>query len=256
MPTALVTGASQGIGESFARSLVERGYDLVLVARNADALQKLAGEIRAHGREAEVIPADLTDLTELRMVEERLADTGRPVDLLVNNAGFGTTGLFHELPLDEEDREIRLNVLALVRLTHAILPQLVERRSGGIINVSSIAGFQPAPGNATYCGTKAFVTQFSLALHEEYRSKGVRVLCVAPGATRTEWQARAGYRDSNIPSFAWQSADEVVEGSLRAFDAKRGIFTSGLPNKALAAVTHLVPRSLLARAAGMVSSQV
>lgn len=257
MPTALVTGASQGIGEAFARRLAERGHDVVLVARNRDALQNLAAELRAMGREIEVVPADLTDRTELRAVEERMATASpTPIDILVNNAGFGTTGRFHELPVEEEDREIRLNVLALMRLSHAALPGMVERRSGGIINVSSIAGFQPAPGNATYTGTKAFVTTFSLSLHEEYRSYGVRVLAVAPGATRTEWQARAGFNDSNIPSFAWQTADEVAVGALKAFDARRGLFTSGLQNKALAAATHLVPRSLLARVAGVVSNQV
>ena len=256
MPSALVTGASQGIGEAFARRLAERGYDLVLVARNRTAMDSLAGELTERGRTVEVISADLTDRTELRRVEERIEDATKPsIDVLVNNAGFGTTGTFHELPLDEEDREIRLNVLALMRLSHAALTGMSERRAGGVINISSIGGFSPAPRSATYCGTKAFVTSFSLSLHEEYRRSGVTVLCVAPGATRTEWQARAGFDDSNVPPFAWQSADEVAVGSLKAFDAKRALYTSGLPNKVLAVATHFAPRALLARFAGGVTQQ-
>ena len=256
MPTALVTGASQGIGEAFARQLAGRGYDLVLVARNRDAMEAMASDLRGRGRSVDVMAADLTDRPELRRVEQRIEDPGKPaIDILVNNAGFGTTGTFHELPLDEEDREVRLNVLAVMRLSHAALPRMVERRGGGIINVSSIAGFSPAPMTATYCATKAFVTSFSLSLHEEYRTKGVTVLAVAPGATRTEWQERAGYDDSRVPDWAWQTADDVAAGALRAFDAKRPLFTSGWTNKVLAASTHLAPRSLLARVAGIVSNQ-
>jgi uncharacterized protein len=256
MPTALVTGASQGIGEAFARQLADRGYDIVLVARNEDSLIRVAEQVKAKARHAEVLVADLTDPADTSRVEERLADASRPVDILVNNAGFGTTGTFHELPLAEEDREIKLNVLALMRLSHVALTGMVERGTGGVINISSIAGFQPAPGNATYTGTKAFVTTFSLSLHEEYRTKGVTVLAVAPGATRTEWQARAGFNATRLPDFAWQSADEVVAGSLKAFDAKRALFTSGPINKVLAGATHLAPRALLARVAGLISGQV
>lgn len=251
MTTALVTGASQGIGAAFARRLAARGHDLVLVARNADAMHALAGELESGGRSVEVLPADLTDTAQLAQVEARLADdSSSAVDLLVNNAGFGTTGTFHDLGVDRLTDEITLNVTALMRLSHAALPGMVARKGGGIINISSIAGFQPTPRTSTYGATKAFVTSFSIALHAEYRSQGVNVLCVAPGATRTEWQERAGFDESSIPSFAWQTADEVAAGSLRAFDSKRALFTSGLPNKVLAAGTHLAPRSLVARIAG------
>ena len=256
MPTALVTGASSGIGEAYARELAARGYDLVLVARSTDKLHQLRDEF-GEKVAIEVLPADLTDRPEMHHVEERLAaTTPSPIDLLVNNAGFGTTGRFDELSLEQEDREIRLNVLAVMRLSHAVLPGMVKRGKGGIINVSSIAGFQPAPGNATYCGTKAFVTTFSLSLHEEYRSKGITVLCVAPGPTRTEWQANAAYDASVYPAFVWQDADDVVQGSLNALDHKRPLYVSGWPNKLVAGATHLAPRSLLARVAGMVSRQV
>src|SRR5688500_16317929 len=146
MPTALVTGASSGIGEAYARILATKGHNLVVVARNEAKLEALAQELRV---DVEVLPADLADAEQLARVEERAA---KGVDLLVNNAGFGTTGRFCELPLDREDEEIRLNVTALVRLTHAALPPMLDRRSGGIINVSSIAGFQPGPGTATYSG--------------------------------------------------------------------------------------------------------
>jgi uncharacterized protein len=205
----------------------------------------------------EVLVADLTDRPDMHRVEDRLQSTSAPpIDLLVNNAGFGTTGVFHEMTVDEEDREIRLNVLAVMRLSHAALAGMVERGKGGIINVSSIAGFQPAPGNATYSGTKSFVTTFSLSLHEEYRTKGITVLCVCPGPTRTEWQDRASYDKSRIPSFAWQSPEEVVTGSLRALQQKRPLYVSGWQSKLLAAGTHLAPRSLLARIAGVLSGQV
>lgn len=253
MPTALVTGASQGIGEAFARRLAERGHDLVLVARNADALRALATELETNGRAVEVLPADLTDAEELATVEARIAAGGageQPIDVLVNNAGFGTTGRFHELAVDRLSDEISLNVTALMRLAHAALPSMVERRTGSIVNISSIAGFQPTPNTATYGATKAFVTSFSVALHAEYRARGVKVLCVAPGATRTEWQARAGFDEGSVPSFAWQSADEVAVGSLRALDAGRALFTSGLPNKFIAAGSHLAPRSVIARIVG------
>jgi uncharacterized protein len=253
VPTALVTGASIGIGRRFATALAARGYDIVAVARNADQLKQLASELPT---ECEVLPADLTEEAELAEVEARLRRSDRPVDLLVNNAGFGNTGKFAELDLETEESQIRLNVLALVRLTHAGLPSMVERRTGGVINVSSIASFQPAPGNAVYGATKAFVTSFSLALREEVQREGVKVLVVCPGATRTEWQARAGYQESSIPQFAWQEPEQVVSASLKAFDRGAAMCTPGLPNKALAFGTQLIPRPIAGRLAGLVSKQI
>ena len=256
MPTALVTGASHGIGEGFVRALARRGYDLVLVARTGDAMEKIAIDVRALGRTAEVIPADLTDAAGLARVEARLADHERPVDLLVNNAGFGSTGRFHELAIDGEEREIRLNVLALVRLAHAALGGMVARGAGGVINIGSIAGFQAAPGNATYAATKAFVLNFSLALTEEVRGAGVKVLCVAPGFVKTGFQEQASYEHDRIPKLAWLTVDDVVDGSLRAFDAGRALYTTGWVYKALAGATHLAPRTLLPRIARLVTRQI
>ena len=253
-PTALVTGASSGIGDAFARQLASRGHDLVVVARDEERLGKLAADLS--GADVEIIAADLTDEAQLAAVEDRLRDAARPIDVLVNNAGFGTTGRFHELPVGEEDREIRLNVLALMRLSHAALGGMVERRKGGIVNIASIASFAPSPGNATYGGTKAFVSSFSQALHEEYRALGVDVLCVCPGATRTEFHGRASYSTTHLPGAAWQTADEVADASLKALAARRAYLVPGLQNKALAVSTHLAPRGLVRKIAARVSNQL
>ncbi len=187
-PVALVTGASAGIGEEFARQVAARGHDLVLVARDRARLEALAKELAdVHGANAVVFPADLTDPQQLAEVEAR----ARTVDMLVNNAGFGTFGTFHELDLEAEVREVQLNVVALIRLTHAAAGPMAARGNGSILNVSSLAGFQAAPMNATYSATKAFVTSFTEAVHEEMKGKGVSVSVLCPGFTRTEFQERA-----------------------------------------------------------------
>jgi short-subunit dehydrogenase len=249
-PVALVTGASSGIGEAFARALAARGHDLVVVARTESALQALAGTVSV---DVEVIAADLATDEGVAAVEERLR-TG--VDLLVNNAGFGTTGKFAELPIDEEDNEIRLNVLALTRLTGAAVPGMVARKRGGVINVASIAAFQPTPGTATYGGTKAYVLSFTQALREELRGTGVRALVVCPGFTRTEFQARANYEVKGLAARFWQSPEEVVETTLSALDHDAGICVPGWQNKVAAGATHLTPRRFLPRIAGLISGQV
>ncbi|HEX8770716.1 MAG TPA: SDR family oxidoreductase, partial [Acidimicrobiales bacterium] len=165
-PTALVTGASSGIGETMAMQLAASGSDLVLVARRRERLEAVAADLRSqHGSDVEVIPADLSEPRDRGRVEDRLADGQRPIELLVNNAGFGTRGSFASLSIEEEERELQVNVLAPVRLTHAVLPGMMQRRRGGIINVSSIAGLQPIPYWATYSATKAYLTSFSLSVH-------------------------------------------------------------------------------------------
>jgi short-subunit dehydrogenase len=247
--SALVTGASTGIGRAFAERLGRDQHDLVLVARDAERLEALAKELSAkHGAHAEVLAADLTDPAGLARVEERLRSD--PPDLLVNNAGFGTVGRFAELDLETEEGEIRLNVLALMRLTHVLVPTLIERGRGGIINVSSLAGESPGPFMATYAGTKAFVTTFTESLAEELRGTGVHVQAVLPGFTKTEFQARAGVNDSAVPGFAWLTAEEVVDASLAALEKGQVLCVPGAGYRALATAQKLIPRGLMRRLYG------
>ncbi len=249
-PRALVTGASAGIGLAFAERLARDGYDLVLVARRRERLDALAKRLgESHGTLVEVLVADLTDDGDLFTVEQSVT-TEPGLDLLVNNAGFGTVGAFHTLDPDAEQREIQLNVLALVRLTRAALPQMVERGSGGVINVSSMAGFQPAPYNATYGGTKAFVNSFTESLAEELRGTGVVVQALCPGFTRTEFQEVADVDTSAIPDFAWMEAETVVDASLAALEAGDVVCVPGLGNRMLSLASRSLPRSLVARLTG------
>jgi uncharacterized protein len=253
MGTALVTGASAGIGTAFATRLATRGDGLVLVARDRDRLESLAADLNTrYGVPAEVLVADLTAPAQLAIVEARLGDRDRPVDVLVNNAGFGTNGRFHELDRDIETREVALNVVALVRLTHAALAPMVERGSGGVLNVSSLAGGQPTPANATYGATKAFVTSFTQSAHEELRGTGVKITAVCPGFTRTEFQERAGFDSSKVPGFLWQSAEEVAAGALAALDQNRALYVPGTLNRLTAGVVSVLPDAVTRRVAGFI----
>ncbi len=209
-----------------------------------------------HGTNAEVLGADLESDAGVARVAERLTDADRPVDLLVNNAGFGTSGRFHELPLDQEDAEIRLNVIAVVELTHAALGPMVARGHGGVINVSSVGAYQPTPLSATYCATKAFVSSFTNAVHEELRGTGVKAMVVAPGFTRTEFHLRAGIEnDDKTPGFMWQSSDQVAEAAMKAYDKGRAVCLPGALNTAAAAFSGSMPAGLSRRIAGMVSKR-
>jgi short-subunit dehydrogenase len=248
---AWVTGASTGIGAAFARRLARDHFDLALVARSRDRLTELAGELKAaHGIACKVMVADLTVAADLQRVAEAAAADGA-LELLVNNAGFGTVGPFAELDPEREEEEIRLNVVALTRLTRAVLPGLVERGRGAIINVSSLAGFQPAPLNATYGATKAFVNSFTESLHEELRGSGVRVQALCPGFTRTEFQARAGIDTSGIPSLAWMSAEAVVDSALAGLERGDVLCVPGFGNRLLAATVGALPRGLVRRVSGV-----
>jgi len=247
-PIALVTGASSGIGASFARVLAERGHDLVLVARDGGRLEALAKELQdAHGATAQVLPADLTDADQLGTIEARCHDGSAPIDVLVNNAGFGTFGPLHTLDLDTEVREIQLNVIALVRLTHAAATEMVARRAGGILNVSSLAGFQPGPSNATYGATKAFVTSFTEAVHEEVKEYGVKVTVLCPGFTRTGFQATADVPAEAIPGFMWQEADDVAREGLDALAKNKAIAIPGNLNKVLGNFSIVTPHGITRR---------
>src|SRR3954471_21221160 len=248
-PVALITGASVGIGEQFARQLSERGNDVVLVARDVARLEALAKQIESRdGAHAEVLAADLTDAAQLATVEARVAT----VDILVNNAGFGTFGPLHTLDVDTEAREIQLNVVALVRLTHAAAAEMVERGTGGILNVSSLAGFQPGPSNATYGATKAFVTSFTEAVHEELRGTGVSVTVLCPGFTRTGFQAVANAPAEAVPGFMWQEADAVARVGLDALAKNRAIAIPGGLNKVLGNFSSLAPHAISRRLAAEV----
>ena len=247
---ALVTGASSGIGLAFARRLAQDGYRLILVARRAERLEALAKEFgEQYGAGFEVFPADLTRPEELLAVEERIA--GEPtLELLVNNAGFGTVGSFAELDPDGEESEIRLNVLAVVRLARAALPGLLARDRGAIVNVSSMAGFGPSPWMATYAATKAFVNTFTEGLHDEVEGTGVTVQALCPGFTRTEFQDVANANTDDIPSFAWQEPEAVVDASLDGLERGTLVVVPGVGNQAMAAVTSVLPRSWTRRVIG------
>ncbi len=251
--TALVTGASSGIGKAFAAELAARGDAVILVARDGERLERQAAELREqHGVDVEVLAADLTADEGVRAVEARLASAAAPVDRLVNNAGMGTVGPFAGLPIETELREIALNVTAVVRLSHAALGAMVERGQGGLINVSSVAGVQPTPLNATYGATKAFVTSFTESLHEEAKGTGVRVTVLCPGYTRTEFQERAGIDSSRVPEFLWMPAERVAADGLRANDAGKAVFVPGVANRVAATFSSMSPHTLSRKLAGAV----
>jgi short-subunit dehydrogenase len=241
--TALVTGASSGIGDAFARRLAHEGTDLVLVARDLERLEGTAAElVDRHGILVEVIEADLAAPVARSVVERRLADPDRPVDLLVNNAGFGTAGAFAELPVGREEQQIQLNIVAVVRLTSAVLPGMIERRRGAVLNVASIAGVLPAPGSATYAATKAFVCSFTDSLHGELAGTGVTATASLPGFTRTEFQARAGWDEQDhVPSWAWLDAERVARESLTATAAGRARVVPSFGYRALVGAAQVIP---------------
>lgn len=241
--SALVTGASSGIGAEIARVLAGRGCELTLVARRADRLEQLATELKDKVR-VDVVPADLADDTGVATVEQRLSD--RPVELLVNNAGVGTGGTFHRLPVEDELHEIRLNVLAVVRLTRAALPAMVEAGRGGVLNVSSLAGDQPLRGSATYSATKSYVTTFSESIAAELRGTGVHTTVVKPGFTYTEM---GGEETPDPASFLgkhlWLQADRVARDAVDAVEKGRLICVPGGQWKAVNGLVQLLPRPVV-----------
>ncbi len=243
-PTALVTGASSGLGDGFARALAATGHDLVLVARTGPALDKLAGELESLGATSEVLVADLADPTHLASVAARIGDG---VDTVINNAGFGHYGAFADLPLAGEVGQVQVNILALVTLSHAALAVMVPRRSGKLLNVSSIGAFAPAPGGATYSATKAFVLSFTEALHDEVAKAGVHVTALCPGFTRTDFQERAGVKSSGVPDMAWSDAGDVVASGLAALDRNQAVCVPGVLNKVVAVSPRFGPRGLTRR---------
>jgi short-subunit dehydrogenase len=223
-------------------ALAGNGVRTVVVARRHDRLEALAARLDG----IEVLVADLTTDAGQRAVAARIADRDRPVDLVVNNAGFGTNGRFHELDADRLANEVELNVAALTRLSHAALAAMIPRRRGWLLNVSSVAGFQPAPMLAVYAATKAYVTSLTESLHEEAAPHGVHVTALCPGLTRTEFQRVSNtqrYAD-RYPGYAWTSPEQVAATGLRDVVANRAVSVPGLQYRALSAVTNSLPRGV------------
>ena len=241
MTTSLITGATAGIGHEYARQLAARGDDLVLVARNATRLDEVAAALRtAHGIEVEVLVADLVDRAQLALVEARLADRERPIDLLVNNAGFGLRKRFLDNTVAEETEMLEVLVTAVLRLSHAALGPMAERGSGGIINVSSVAAFLP---RGTYSAAKAWVNSFSEWAHLEYKSRGVTVMSLCPGFTKTEFHERMQVTPGD--GFMWLDVDFLVRKSLQDFDKGRAYSIPGAQYKTIIALTRAIPNRVL-----------
>jgi short-subunit dehydrogenase len=251
--SALVTGASSGIGAEFARLLGEAGVPTVLVARRGDRLREIAGRYDGF----EVIEADLVTDVGRRAVVDRIVSTAEPVDLVVNNAGFGTSGAFHELDVDRLADEVELNVKALTVLSHAALRTMVPRGRGYLLNVSSVAGFQGSPGLGVYAATKAYVTSFSEALHGDVRGTGVHVTALCPGLTKTEFQQRAntGGMESRVPDLAWTSVEQVASTGLRDVAANKTLSVPGALYKVAVTGSDLLPRSITRWVSGSISRQ-
>lgn len=246
--TALVTGATAGIGLAFAQQLAGQGYAVVLVARDIARLEAVAEELTAsYGVATEVLAADLTDRAQLATVERRLAepgDTEPPIDLLVNNAGFGLKGRFLDNDVEQEQAMLDVLVVAVMRLTHAALRAMAERRSGGIINVSSVAGYQP---RGTYSAAKAWVNRFGEWASVEYADRGVRIMTLCPGFTKTEFHGRMDVGRDAVPSFLWLDVDDLVKEAIADYDAGKSLSVPSKRYKAITAVSRHLPTSLLQR---------
>jgi short-subunit dehydrogenase len=242
--TALVTGASAGLGAEFARQLAAEGCDLVLVARNRERLEETAADLeRRYGAAAEVLPADLTDDAGLAAVVGRLSDPGRPVGILVNNAGIGLLHNFEDNSAEEERRHLKLHCEAALVLTHAALAGMLERGNGRIISVASIAAFLP---RGTYSAAKAWLLSFSRWANLAYRSRGIQVTAVCPGFTHTEFHDRMGMDKSVAPSWAWLAAGRVVREGLADNAKGKAVSIPSRRYKVVAALARVAPAKLMA----------
>ena len=247
--TALITGASGGIGEALARLLAAAHIDVVLLARSADKLSALAGELtRAHGVRAEVLAEDLARPSAPDDIGRELAARGLAIDILINNAGFATYGPFAVTPAAEEAQMIQVNIAALTMLTKVLLPPMLQRRRGRIMNVASTAAFQPGPLMAVYYASKAYVLSFSEALSNETAGSGVTVTCLCPGPTRTGFQDRARMQESKLlTTLSVATAAEVARAGYDGMMAGRAIVIPGLTNRIGVQLLRVTPRAVARR---------
>lgn len=246
--TCLVTGASSGIGAALARALARRDHGVTLVARRKERLLELAEELAdEHGVRAEVVAADVSDDKGRERMALAVEELGLTVEVLMNNAGFGSGGAFVELDGDKETAMVRINAEAVVGLSNVYAPQMVERGQGAILNVASLIAFQPVPYQATYGASKAFVLSFSDALHEELRGTGVTVTAVCPGPVRTEFGESGGFggADDRIPGFMWLGADKVASDALDGLENGDRVVVPGPLNQVAALYGQHLPRALL-----------
>ncbi len=246
--TALITGASSGIGAAFARQLAARGFDLILVARREERLRAIAAELEGkYSVNAEVMAADLAETAGIKRVEQRIGQL-EDLYLLVNNAGFGAPGDFAETDLNEHLDMIQVHVIASICLTHAALPGMITRHRGAVVNVSSVAGFAPIPSHATYSATKAYLIIFSKALQAELKGTGVQVQALCPGFTRTEFHDKldeAQFDRSAVPGPLWMSADDVARRSLDALGRGRVVFVPSYTYRLVSTAARAVPPPLI-----------
>lgn len=245
----MVTGASSGIGKSFAHALAARGMSLILVSRSVEILNQLASEIRdRHHVQVDVIEADLIQGDAPLQIGKIVAERNLTVDVLINNAGFMTYGPFEEIDPAKDHAEVMVNVAAVVGLTHQFLPGMLSRKQGAVINVASIAGFQPIPYLAVYSASKSFVISFSVSLWEECRDRDVCVMCLCPGTTATELFDRATAPEASLGKA--RTPEQVVATALSGLDKKRSLIIDGLKNSLLSHGPRLIPKWFAAQCAG------
>jgi len=243
MATALITGATAGIGAAYAKLLAKEGFDLVLVARDLPRLKGVAKELsNLHKIKAETIKADLTKPAQLAKVEKRLANNSKPIEVLINNAGFGLKDSFLVSNLAKEQELLDVLVTAPMRLSHAVLPGMIKRNSGSIVNVSSVASFI---AGGTYSAAKSYLTVFSEYLHTELRDTNIKVSALCPGFTRTEFHARGKMKMSGLPNYMWTTVDQVVAKSWRYVKAGKVICIPGWQYMLLSSIARIAPRPLV-----------
>lgn len=248
---AYITGASTGIGAKFVEKLA-KDYNLIIIARNEEKLNELSSTVKKENKtEIEVFVCDLTKQKDIKLLSDKIT-SDKKLGLLVNNAGFGTSGEFADLSLNKELSEIQLNVITPVRLTHVAINNFKKNKYGGdIINVASVVAFLPTPQSATYGATKAYIKSFSEAIHEEVKPFGINIQALCPGLTRTEFQDRAGIDKEKIPEFLWMDSSQVVDDSLKALEQKKAICIPGLMNQSTATILDLIPSELTRKLTGL-----